>query len=392
MTKPVILTGLRANNDLTLGNYFGAIKPIVDMAKHRSADYQINMFIPDLHSFTTPIDHNKLYEQTLHNARVFAAAGLPLDDENIFMYRQSFVPAHSELTWILDCFTGFGQMERMTQFKEKSSITSRDIGIMFKFLLDNGQPVTASYTKRPGDTLITKNDGTKFVVRQDPESAEATYSVSVGLFNYPVLMAADILLYSAQYIPVGDDQTQHLEFARDIAERMNSRFGDIFTVPEPVAKQHQFFGNDQGLRIMDLQQPTKKMSKSDESGKGVIFLNDDPAVAAKKIMSAATDDKASIHYDQTEQPGITNLLEILALLTGRDQAHVNAEWEGKERYGEFKQVVAQEVENFLHSFQQAMSNVDMAAVEQTLDKSEHAMNVQANQTLLRTQKAVGLRR
>lgn len=340
MTKPVILTGIRANNDLTIGNYFGAMLPIVDMAKMRSSDYQVNMFIPDLHSFTTPIDHSQLYEQILHNARVFTAIGLPLDNENINLYRQSFVPAHSEMTWILDCFTGFGQMERMTQFKDKSA---------------------------------GKNE------------------VSVGLFNYPVLMAADILLYNAKYVPVGDDQTQHLEFARDIAERMNSRFGELFTAPEPVAKQHEFFGKDQGLRIMDLQTPTKKMSKSDDSGKGVIFLGDNPAEAAKKVMSAATDSLANIAYDRANQPGITNLIDILALLRGVPIAIIVDEFGGGERYGDFKRVVADGIKEFLIDFQTKLAAVDDAAILAKLESSEAAMREQANATLLRVQQAVGLR-
>jgi len=340
MTKPVILTGLRANNDLTLGNYFGAILPIIDMAKRRAGEFQINMFIPDLHSFTTPIDHGELYDQILHNARLFVAAGLPLDNADIHLYRQSHVPAHSELTWILDCFTGVGQMNRMTQFKDKSS----------------------------------GND-----------------DVSVGLFNYPVLMAADILLYDAKYVPVGDDQTQHLEFTRDIAERMNHRFGELFTVPEPVLKQHEFFGNEQGLRIMDLQDPTKKMSKSDESGKGVIFLGDDPDVAAKKIMSATTDDKANVAIDRQNQPGITNLLEILALLRGSSLQETAQAFVGKTRYGEFKQVVADELRTFLASFQSALQAVEDAAVIRKLEASETAMNEQANNTLVKVQQAVGLR-
>lgn len=341
MSKPVILTGIRANNDLTIGNYFGGILPIIDMAKSRSDEYQINMFIPDLHSFTTPIDHSQLYEQILHNARLFAAAGLPLDNPNIFLYRQSCISAHSELTWILDCFTGFGEMSRMTQFKDKS----------------NGG-----------------SDG-----------------VSVGLFNYPVLMAADILLYNAKYIPVGDDQSQHLEFTRDIADRMNSRFGDIFTIPEAVQAQHEFFGKDQGLRIKDLIDPTKKMSKSDESGRGVIFLGDEPAVAAKKIMGATTDDLAEIHFDRDKQPGISNLLEILALLRGANRDEVVAEFEGQTRYGEFKKVVADEVEQFLTDFQSKLANVDNAAVIVKLEQSERDLTPIANATLLRAQQAVGLR-
>lgn len=342
MTKPVILTGLRANNDLTIGNYFGAILPMIDMAKQKSAEYQINMFIPDLHSFTTPIDHSELYDQILHNARLFTAAGLPLDNDSIFMYRQSYIPAHSELTWILDCFTGFGEMSRMTQFKDKSGSIGTD-------------------------------------------------RTSVGLFNYPVLMAADILLYNAKYVPVGEDQTQHLEFARDIAERMNSRFGDLFVVPEPVAKQHEFFGKEQGLRIKDLVDPTKKMSKSDDTGKGVIFLGDDPDVAAKKVMSATTDDKAEIHYDKANQPGITNLLEILALLRGNDLQQTIGEFEGQTRYGDFKKVVADEVRQFLADFQARLAAVDGQAILAKLQQSEQELTITANATLLRAQQAVGLR-
>ena len=342
MTKETILTGIRANNNLTIGNYFGAILPIIDMAKKRSDEYQINMFIPDLHSFTTPVDHSTLYDQIMHNARIFTAAGLPLDNPNIYLYRQSYVPAHSELTWILDCFTGFGEMSRMTQFKEKSSTIGDD-------------------------------------------------RTSVGLFNYPVLMAADILLYNAKYVPVGDDQTQHLEFTRDIAERMNSKFGDIFTVPEPVKDQHQFFGNDQGLRIKDLIDPTKKMSKSDESGRGVIFLSDEPAVAAKKIMGATTDDKAEIHFDRENQPGISNLLEILALLRKTSLNDIIAEFEGQTRYGDFKKIVADEVEKFLTDFQSKLAAVDDKAVIAKLEQSERDLTPIANKTLLQAQQAVGLR-
>jgi tryptophanyl-tRNA synthetase len=342
MTKPVILTGLRANNDLTIGNYFGAILPMIDMAKKRSDEYQVNMFIPDLHSFTTPIDHSKLYDQILHNARLFVAAGLPLDNESIHLYRQSHVSAHSELTWILDCFTGFGEMSRMTQFKEKS--------------------------------LTVGSDRT-----------------SVGLFNYPVLMAADMLLYDAKYVPVGDDQTQHLEFTRDIAERINNRFGDIFTIPEPVKDQHEFFGKDQGLRIKDLIDPTKKMSKSDDTGKGVIFLGDDPTIAAKKIMSATTDDKAQINFDRANQPGISNLLEILTLFRGGDLQQTIGEFEGQTQYGDFKKVVADEVVRFLTDFQANLAKVNDADILAKLESSEATVRVTANATLLRAQQAVGLR-
>jgi tryptophanyl-tRNA synthetase len=209
-------------------------------------------------------------------------------------------------------------------------------------------------------------------------------------------MASDILLYNAKYVPVGDDQSQHLEFTRDIAERMNSKFGELFTVPEPVKKQHEFFGKDQGLRIKDLVDPAKKMSKSDDTGKGVIFLSDTPDVARKKIMSATTDDKASVAYDKATQPGISNLLEILTLArqaNGKDATlqQVISEFEGQTRYGDFKKVVADEVATFLGHFQTAYNSVDMSAVEQKLQTSEAAMRDVANSTLLRVQKAVGLR-
>jgi tryptophanyl-tRNA synthetase len=341
MAKDVILTGIRANQDLTIGNYFGAILPIIDMAKKHSDEYQINMFVPDLHSFTTPIDHSKLNKQILDNAKLFAAAGLPLENPNIHMYRQSYIPAHSELTIILDSFTGFGEMSRMTQFKEKSK--------------------------------------------------ELSENVSVGLFNYPVLMASDILLYNAKYVPVGDDQTQHLEITRDIAQRMNKKLGDIFTVPESVPKQHEFFGNDQGLRIKDLIDPTKKMSKSDDSGRGVIFLNDEPSVAAKKVMSATTDDKAEINFDRDNQPGISNLLEILSLLQGVTLQEVVDIYKGQTKYGDFKKVVADEMRKFLTNFQKNLANVDENTVIAKLEQSERDMIPIANETLLRVQQAVGLR-
>ena len=342
MTKPVILTGLRANNNLTLGNYFGGMLPIIEMAREHAGDYQINMFIPDLHSFTTPIDHDQLLGQVMHNARLFAAAGLPLNNDNILLYRQSYVPAHSELTWILDCFTGVGEMGRMIEYKDKSAKIGDD-------------------------------------------------RVSVGLFNYPVLMAADILLYGAEYVPVGEDQRQHIEYARDISERLNARFGDTLTVPHPLAKQVEFFSRGQALRIKDLADPTKKMSKSDDSGKGVIFLTDEPQDAAKKIMSAATDDKASVNYDPAKQPGISNLLQILALLRGQPIDTVEAEFKGQERYGDFKKVVADEVSVFLTEFQNKLASVDDSQLYAAFDRSEAVANQQANATLLKVQQAVGLR-
>src|SRR3989338_7531666 len=203
MSKKVILTGLRANNDLHLGNYSGALPPMVELQKKYAGQYQINLFVPDLHSFTTPIDHSKLYEQTMHNLKLFVAAGLDLDDQDTFIYRQSYIPAHSELTVILNSFTYMGELSRMTQFKEKSE-------------------------------------------KQD--------SVSAGLFGYPVLMAADMLLYGAKYVPVGADQTQHVELARTLARKFNSKFGNTFIEPKALLTETP--------RVMSLGNPEKKMSKS----------------------------------------------------------------------------------------------------------------------------------
>lgn len=387
MTKPVILTGIRANNDLHIGNYFGAMLPIIDMARRRSNEYTINLFIPDLHSFTTPIDHDQLFDSIMNNARVYTAAGLPLDDEAIQLYRQSYVPAHSELTVILNNFVGFGEMERMTQFKDKSGI--HDQKSILKDLKD------ALDTAKDGDRLLARVKQMRLHNRiaSSLQSKEA----SVGLFDYPVLMAADILLYNAKYIPVGDDQTQHLEITRDIAERMNRKFGDLFVVPEPVSEQHKFFGKDQGLRIKDLQNPAKKMSKSDETGRGVIFLSDAPEVARKKIMSAATDSVGKVNYDKDAQPGISNLLEILTLVrqaNGREMTleQTISEFTGLERYGEFKKIVADEIVEFLANFQSRLRDVDDEAILRKLESSEFFANEVASQTLLRVQKAVGLRR
>ena len=340
MSKSVVLTGIRSNEEPQLGNYFGAMLPIIDMAKKNSSKYQINLFVPDLHSFTTEIQYDRLYDQTINTLKKFVASGLPLNDDNVHIYRQSFVPAHSELTVILNNFTGFGEMSRMTQFKDKS---------------------------------------------------KGKYSISVGLFDYPVLMASDILLYNARFAPVGDDQSQHLEFTRDIAERINSKFGNIFTIPESVKDHHKLFGNDQGLRIKDLHDPLKKMSKSDETGKGVIFLSDNPELARKKVMSATTDSIGKIHYDIINQPGISNLLQILALLLGEELDVVVKRYVGQTQYGALKQDVAEQVVIFLSAFQQKLSLVDETALISKLEKSEKVMNEQANTVLFKLQKAVGLR-
>lgn len=326
-----------------LGNYLGAIKPMIELQRKIKDDssYQLNMFVPDLHSFTTPIEHNVLYQNTLENIRLFVAAGLDLNHERTHVYRQSYIPAHSEMTWILSCFTYIGELNRMTQYKDKA---------------DN----------------------------QDTASA--------GLFIYPVLMAADILLYGAHWVPVGDDQRQHLELTRDLGQRINNRFGnDIFRLPYEWSKQLEFSSRSDGVRIRSLRYPEQKMSKSVDDPAGTILLTDTPEDAAQKIMSATTDSIRSINYDWQTQPGISNLIQILALLRDESITDCAAQWKGNDNYGDLKATVADVVKNWLGDYQQQFNTVDDAKVQQKLEQSEAAMSEIANNTLKRIQEAVGLR-
>lgn len=342
MKKSVILTGIRSNQEPTLGNYLGAIAPMVEMANKKADDFQINMFVPDLHSFTTPVDHKKLYNNTLRNVKLFAAAGLPINHENVFIYRQSFVPAHSELAWILSCFTSYGEASRMVEFKDKS--------------------------KQLGEQ-----------------------QVSAGLFNYPILMAADILLYDAEWVPVGEDQRQHLELVRNLAERMNNKFGNIFVIPKDLNLQQKFINRESAPRIRSLRNPDKKMSKSVNDPNGTILLSDNPQEAAKKIMSATTDSVAKIQVDWTKQPGISNLIQISSFLTSKPTNEIVENWKGKTSYGDFKNDVAMQVTTFLTEFQSQLAKVDETKLMLKLQSDENAMNEVANKTLLKVQRAVGLR-
>lgn len=338
-----ILTGLKASGNIHLGNYLGAILPMIQKSKELKPEDKFFFFVPDLHSFTIPIDYQSMYARILENVKIYIASGLDYQAENIFLYRQSFIPAHSELTWILSCFSYYGEMQRMTQFKDKS-----------------------------------KNKGE---------------NVSVGLFTYPILMAADILLYDAQYIPLGDDQKQHLELARDLAIRFNNKFEkEIFTPPKPWKEQLEFMNLKHGVRIKSLQNPNKKMSKSVEDPKGTIALSDQPKDAAKKIMSAVTDTFENINWDPEKQPGITNLLQILALLSNQDIEQVKKDWTGKTRYGDLKKAVASEVESFLINFQANLNKIEEQEIEEILVQKENQVEVFAKETLLKAQVAVGIRR
>ena len=341
MGKPIILTGIRSNGDLTLGNYLGAMLPLAKLQARHANAYKFNMFVPDLHSFTTPINHQDLYSNTIRNLKMFIAAGLNTEHQETYIYRQSFIPAHAELTWILDCFVYFGELNRMTQFKDKSE---------------------------------NKN------------------TVSVGLFNYPVLMAADILLYGAQYVPVGEDQRQHLELARDIAIRMNNLFkSDLFIVPEAWNEQLKFAGLNKGVRIRSFKNPDKKMSKS-VIDPGTILLTDDPEEASKKIMAATTDSVGEINFDFATQPGISNIIQIIALLRDVPLNEVIAQWQGKHSYGDLKQEAAELVHKFLTTFQQKTSQIEDSYVDELLNRDEALMRQVANAKLLEVQQLVGLRR
>ena len=276
----------------------------------------------------------------MYNIRLLVACGMPINNDSIKIYRQSTIPQHSELAIILNNFAYYGELSRMTQFKDKSSDTS---------------------------------------------------SVTSGLFTYPVLMAADILLYGAKWIPVGEDQRQHIEYTRDLATRFNNKFGDILVVPETLQKQMEIIDRSSAPRIRSLRNPEKKMSKSVEDPAGTIKLSDTPDEARKKIMSATTDSLGCIDFNWDTQPGVSNLLQILALLRETSLDQTIAEWKGSQRYGDLKKAVADAVATTLQSIQTAMDSVDPQAIEQKLLADEQAMRDAAGETLHTVQVAVGLR-
>jgi len=335
--KKTILTGLRVNSELTLGNYLGALLPMVRLANAHSNEMDVNIFVPDLHSIISEVDGN-LSANVLRSLKYYLAAGLKVN-QNVHIYRQSRVPAHAELTWTLNCLATMGEMSRMIQYKEKS---------------------------------------------------KGKESANVGIFDYPVLMAADILLYDAQYVPVGEDQFQHIELTRNLAERFNRKFGAVFTVPEDTAHQVQFMGEKSGVRIRDLADPTKKMSKSTPGENSKIMLSDTPARAAKKIMSATTDSFGEIQFDFTSRPGVSNLLQIEALINNRPLDDVIAEWAGKSQYGELKKAVAASVERLLTDFQAKLAKISDSDVLPLLETGEAYANAKSSAKLLDVYQAIGL--
>src|SRR5574344_675243 len=354
MENKTILTGIRVNSEMTLGNFLGALLPMTRLSNKYSEKNTINIFIPDLHTIISNVD-GELQKNLVKEIKYYLAAGLIINN-NVHFYRQSYVPAHSELCWILNCVATMGETSRMIQYKEKSK--NGDLG------------------------------------------------TNVGIFDYPILMAADILLYDADFIPVGEDQFQHLELTRDIAMRFNSRFGETFKVPAKTIDQVKFMeeasrrdddnsNNDDvqlsGIRIRDLQDPTKKMSKSSQAENSKIMMNDDPKKAAKKIMSATTDSMSKIAFDMINQPGISNLLQIEALIANSPLQVVISTWAGETHYGDLKKKVALDVSNFLADFQSEVSKIKDEDVFKLLDSGESYANRIANEKLLAAQKAFKLR-
>jgi tryptophanyl-tRNA synthetase len=269
-------------DSLQAGNYIGALVQWRDLQD----SYEAFFSVVDLHALTQPNSPGELREQTRRTAAQYIAAGI--EPSRSTLYVQSHVPAHAELAWVLSTITGFGEAGRMTQFKDKSARYGTD-------------------------------------------------ATNVGLFTYPVLMAADILLYQTDVVPVGDDQKQHIELTRDLAERFNARYGEAFTVPTPVIQRDT-------ARIYDLQNPTAKMSKSAESDAGVLWLLDEPSKSAKKIMRAVTDSEGSVRFDRENKPGVSNLLVIYAALSGQQIGSIEDEYAGR-GYGDFKKGLAEIVVN-----------------------------------------------
>lgn len=322
-----VLSGIKPSGDLQIGNYIGALQYFV-------ADQDVHdCFFPvvDLHAITVPQDPPELRRQTLSIAALYMAVGLDPGKSTLFV--QSHVHEHTELGWILGCFATFGELRRMTQFKDKA---------------------------------VKQREG----------------AVSLGLFAYPALMAADILIYQAERVPVGDDQRQHLELTRDIAERFNHRFGETFVVPEAAIPK-------QGARIMDLQKPENKMSKSEESPHGTLNLLDPPGTITKKIKSAVTDSGREI-IARDDKPAITNLLAIFSSVTGRSVTDLEAAYEGK-GYGDFKSDLAEAVVAFLEPIQKRYADItaDQGELERILAAGAAKARAVAAETLARVYERVG---
>ena len=327
--KPNLLSGMQPSaSSLHLGNYLGALVNWVKMQEDFNAFY----VIVDLHAITVPQDPNELRTNTRRTAAQYIAAGI--DPSKSALFVQSHVPAHAELAWVLNCITGFGEASRMTQFKDKSQKAGTD-------------------------------------------------SASVGLFTYPILQAADILLYQPKAVPVGEDQRQHLELTRDLAERFNSRFGQTFTIPEAHILKET-------AKIYDLQNPTAKMSKSAADPKGLVNMMDDDATIAKKIKSAVTDTEGSIKLDWENKPGVSNLLSIHSSLSGESVISLEDRFSGA-GYGVLKAEVAEVVISAIGPIRDRANDLmsDQAELDRLLASGAEKAKTVANQTLAAVYDRVG---
>lgn len=324
--KKVLFSGMQATGNLTIGNYLGALKNWISL----SDEYECFYSVVDMHSITVRQNPAELRKRARALLTLYIAAGL--DPKKNCIYYQSHVSGHAELAWILNCFTYMGELNRMTQFKDKS--------------------------------------------------AKHADNINAGLFTYPVLMAADILLYQADVVPVGIDQMQHLELTRDIAQRFNHIYGNVFTVPEA------YIGKV-GAKIMSLQEPAKKMSKSDENPNASIYLMDEPDVIMRKCKRAVTDSEAQILY-RKEQPGVKNLIDIYSACTGKTPDEVVKEFDGR-GYGDFKVAVGEAVVSVLKPLQDEVArlNQDKAYIDGIIKENAEKANYYAMKTLRKVQKKVG---
>lgn len=323
-----MLSGIKPTGKVTLGNYIGALSQFI---KYQD-EYEMFIFLADLHALTLPIDPKELRQNSIDLIAIYLACGL--DPEKVCLFKQSEVHEHAELGYILTCNSNMGELSRMTQYKDKT---------------------------------------------QNMEHG----SIPTGIFIYPALMAADILLYDADYVPVGVDQKQHVELTRDIAIRFNSHYGDKFKIPEPLMAK-------QGAKVYSLSNPTKKMSKS-ESDKGTIYLLDDINISRKKIMSAVTDSENEIRFDMENKPGISNLLTIMSSLSNRSIEDICNEYNGQ-GYGTFKKAVADVVCNFLTDLQNKVTEIKSSGViEEILAKGREKASYIASRKLSKIYRTIGLK-
>ncbi len=361
--KKRIFSGAQPTGQLHIGNYLGALKNWVALQD----EYESFYCIVNLHAITLPQEPQMLRQKTLDLARIYLAAGINPDKSTIFI--QSDVPEHAELTWILSCISRMGELERMTQFKEKSQaqvgrLEEKLASGLYGTELIHFLRLMTGRMKLDEDPQLVLDPNFRLGISkaiQDEEifidligaaqiALHKRYSqAGTGLFTYPILMAADILLYQTDLVPVGQDQKQHLELTRDLAERFNRDFGETFKIPEPYIPPV-------GANILSLQDPTKKMSKSDENVNGSIFLLDDADTITKKFKKAVTDSGTAINFDP-ERPAIRNLLTIYQLLTGKSPDECVIHFEGK-GYGQFKTELAEATVEFLQPFQDRVKEYD----------------------------------